>query len=182
MWRKNEKNTRKNTHTPLRLYCFEKRNVLGLDWMESREGFCRRGRRRPFHADGLKTGKAREPTVESLVRGTRRLTLPFTLRAPLSGTFLQRKDLVNQCLEFVYHYDFHKYGIAGSLVKALAPGSSGYALESLFNFPVLLVVCSWTQYLVLWVRDDKTGPCVLLGPFIWTTHLSHLLFSGEGGE
>ena len=35
---------------------------------ESREGFCRRGRGRSFHVDGPKTEKAREPTVESLVR------------------------------------------------------------------------------------------------------------------
>ena len=29
------------------------------------------------------------------------VTVTPTLRAPLSGTFLQRKDVVNQCLEFV---------------------------------------------------------------------------------
>ena len=27
-----------------------------------------------------------------------------TLRAPLSGTFLQRKDVVNQCLGFVFEH------------------------------------------------------------------------------
>ena len=36
---------------------------------ETNEGFCRRGSGRSFHADGPKTEKAREPTVESLVRG-----------------------------------------------------------------------------------------------------------------
>ena len=36
---------------------------------ESRDGFCQRGRGRSFHVDGPKTVKAREPTVESLVRG-----------------------------------------------------------------------------------------------------------------
>ena len=37
---------------------------------ESREGFCRRGRRRSsFHVDGPKTEKAQEPTVESQVKG-----------------------------------------------------------------------------------------------------------------
>ena len=36
-----------------------------------RESFCGRGRGRPFHVDGLKTEKARKPTVESVVRGIR---------------------------------------------------------------------------------------------------------------
>ena len=40
---------------------------------ESREGFCRRGRGRSFHVDGRKKEKAREPTVERLVRGIWRL-------------------------------------------------------------------------------------------------------------
>ena len=52
---------------------FGKRNVFRLDLNESREGFCRRGRGRSFHVDGPKTEKAREPTVESLVRGIWRL-------------------------------------------------------------------------------------------------------------
>ena len=39
----------------------------------SREGFCWRGRGRSFHVDGLKTEKARGPTVESLVQGIWRL-------------------------------------------------------------------------------------------------------------
>ena len=34
--------------------------------MESRESFSRRRRGRLFHVQGLKTEKAREPTVESL--------------------------------------------------------------------------------------------------------------------
>ena len=29
----------------------------------------------------------------------------YTLQASLSGTFLQRKDVVNQCLEFSYKDD-----------------------------------------------------------------------------
>ena len=45
-----------------------KRNVFRLQLSESREGFCQRGRGRSFHVDGPKTEKAREPTVESLVR------------------------------------------------------------------------------------------------------------------
>ena len=48
---------------------FGKRNVFRLDLNECKESFCRRGRGRSFCADGLKTEKAREPTVESLVRG-----------------------------------------------------------------------------------------------------------------
>ena len=36
---------------------------------ESRTGFCRKGRGRPFHVDGPKTEKAREPAVESLTWG-----------------------------------------------------------------------------------------------------------------
>ena len=50
------------------VYKFGKRNVFRLDLDESREGFCRRGRRRSLHVDGPKTEKAPEPTVESLVR------------------------------------------------------------------------------------------------------------------
>ena len=52
---------------------FGKRNVFRSDLNEAREGFCRRGRGRSFHVDGPKTEKAREPTVESLVRGIWRL-------------------------------------------------------------------------------------------------------------
>ena len=53
--------------------CFGSRNVLRLDLKESREGFCRRGRGRSFHVDGLKTEKEREPAMESLVPGIWRL-------------------------------------------------------------------------------------------------------------
>ena len=55
------------------VYNFGKRNVFRLQLNEPREGFCRTGRGRSFHADGSKTEKAREPTVESLVRGIWRL-------------------------------------------------------------------------------------------------------------
>ena len=51
------------------VYNFWKRNVFRLDLNESRKGFCCRGRGRSFHVDGPRTEKAREPTVESLVRG-----------------------------------------------------------------------------------------------------------------
>ena len=53
------------------VYSFGKTNVFRLHLNESREGFCRRGRRRSsFHVDGpKKTEKAQEPTVESLVKG-----------------------------------------------------------------------------------------------------------------
>ena len=50
---------------------WEKKCMLHLN--ESREGFCRRGRGRSFHIDGLNTEKAREPTVESLVQRIWRL-------------------------------------------------------------------------------------------------------------
>ena len=33
------------------------------------------------------------------------MDVDHTLRAPFSGTFLQRKDVVNQCLEFVSNID-----------------------------------------------------------------------------
>ena len=56
----------------MQVYCFRKRNVLRLDFKESREGFCRRGRGRSFHVDGPKTEKAVEPTVKSK-SGTRNL-------------------------------------------------------------------------------------------------------------
>ena len=37
------------------VYNFVKRNIFRLHLNESREGFCRRGRGRSFHVDGLKT-------------------------------------------------------------------------------------------------------------------------------
>ena len=45
---------------------------MGFDLNESREGYCRRGRGRSFYVEGPKAEKAREPTVESLVRGMSR--------------------------------------------------------------------------------------------------------------
>ena len=46
------------------VYNFGKSNVFRLDLKEStRDGFCRRGKGRSFHADGLKTEKVWEPTV-----------------------------------------------------------------------------------------------------------------------
>ena len=50
-------------------YSFGKRNVLRFDLNESREGFCRRGRRRSLHAEGQNTEKVLEPTSS----GTRNL-------------------------------------------------------------------------------------------------------------
>ena len=50
------------------VYSFGERRVFRLQ-NESRECFCRRERGISFHVDGPKTEKAREPTVESLVRG-----------------------------------------------------------------------------------------------------------------
>ena len=46
-----------------RAIVFGKRNILRLHLNESREGFCRRGRGTPFHVDGPKTEKAREPAL-----------------------------------------------------------------------------------------------------------------------
>ena len=45
------------------------KGVLRFDLNESRKGFCRRGRGRSFHVEGPMSEKAREPTVESPVRG-----------------------------------------------------------------------------------------------------------------
>ena len=59
-----------------------KKNMAGLQfWIfffklhmnESTEGFCWRGRARPYRVDGRETENAREPTVESLVRRIWRL-------------------------------------------------------------------------------------------------------------
>ena len=68
-----------------RVYSFGKRNVFMLHLNESREGFCRRGRGRSFHVDGLKTEKAWEPAVESLVRGTWRLRVSEAERRAREG-------------------------------------------------------------------------------------------------
>ena len=51
------------------VYNFGKINVFRLQLNEPRECFCRTGKGRSFHADGPKIEQAREPTVESLVRG-----------------------------------------------------------------------------------------------------------------
>ena len=67
------------------VYSFGKRNVSRLHLSESREGSCRRGRGRSFHVDGPKTEKAREPTVESLVRGIWRLRVSEAKRAVREG-------------------------------------------------------------------------------------------------
>ena len=64
-------------------YGFGKRNVFRLHLNESKEGFCRRGR--SFHADGPKTEKAQEPTVESLVRGIWRLRVSEAERRVREG-------------------------------------------------------------------------------------------------
>ena len=57
------------------VYNFGKRNVFRLDLNECRGSFCRRGRGRSSCVDGLKTEKAQEPAVESLVQGIWRLRL-----------------------------------------------------------------------------------------------------------
>ena len=51
------------------VYSLGNSNVFRLHFNETSEGFCWRGRGRSFHVDGPKTGKTREPAVESLVRG-----------------------------------------------------------------------------------------------------------------
>ena len=73
------------------VYNFGKRNVFRLHLNESREGFCRRGRRRSFHVDGPETEKAREPTVESLVRGIWRLRI--SSRAESTGGCVKLKTV-----------------------------------------------------------------------------------------
>ena len=67
----------------LKVYNFGKRNVLRLHLNESREGFCRRGRGRSFHEP--KTEKAREPTMENLVRGIWRLRVSEAERRVREG-------------------------------------------------------------------------------------------------
>ena len=61
------------------------KKVFRIDLNESREGFCRRGRGRSFPVDGPKTEKAREPTVESLVRGIWRLRVSEAERRVREG-------------------------------------------------------------------------------------------------
>ena len=48
---------------------FGKRNGLGPELKESREGFCREGRGRSFHVEGTKTEKSLEPKAENLIGG-----------------------------------------------------------------------------------------------------------------
>ena len=67
------------------VYSVGKRNVFRLDLNESREGFCRRGRGRSFHADGPKTKKAWEPTVESLMQGIWKLRVSEAERRVREG-------------------------------------------------------------------------------------------------
>ena len=50
------------------VYSFGEINGFRLDFNESRERFCRRGRGRSFHVDGPKTKKVQGPTVESGMR------------------------------------------------------------------------------------------------------------------
>ena len=64
---------------------FGKGKVFRLHLTESREGFCQRGRGRSFHADGPKTEKAREPTVERLVRGIWTLRVSQAVRRVWEG-------------------------------------------------------------------------------------------------
>ena len=61
------------------------KKVFRIDLNESREGFCRRGRGRSFHVDGPKTEKARDPTMESLVRGICRLRVSEAERRVREG-------------------------------------------------------------------------------------------------
>jgi len=60
--------------------------------LEPRVGFCRRGRGRVFHVQGTKTEKAREPTVESLVRGSWRLRVSEAEQRPRDGRVCKVED------------------------------------------------------------------------------------------
>ena len=64
---------------------WKKRNVLGFDFKESREDFCRRGRTRSFYEEGPKTEKAREPTVEGTGLGIWRLRVSEVERRVREG-------------------------------------------------------------------------------------------------
>ena len=64
---------------------FGKRNVLKFDLNYSKESFCRRGRGRSFNAEGPKTEQAREPTMESLLRGIWRLRVSEAERRVREG-------------------------------------------------------------------------------------------------
>ena len=57
------------------VHSFGKQNVFRLHLNESREGFCRRERGRSLPVDGPDREKAREPRMESVVRGIGRLSV-----------------------------------------------------------------------------------------------------------
>ena len=69
----------------VQVYSFGKKECFRLYLNESRQNYCRRGRGRSFHVDGPKTEKAREPTVESLVRGIWRLRVSEAERRVREG-------------------------------------------------------------------------------------------------
>ena len=71
------------------VYSPGKRNVFWLHLIESREGFCPRGRGRSLHVDGPKTKKSREPKVESLVRGIWKLRVSKAERRAWEGVKLK---------------------------------------------------------------------------------------------
>ena len=60
--------------------------------LEPRVGFCRRGRGRVFHVQETKTEKAREPTVESLVRGSWRLRVSEAEQRACDGRVCKVED------------------------------------------------------------------------------------------
>ena len=68
-------------------HCFRKTNVLRFDLKESKKGFCRsrRGRGGSFYVEDPNTEKAREPNVESLVRGIWTLRVSETERRVRGG-------------------------------------------------------------------------------------------------
>ena len=63
----------------------ENKSFFKVDLNESREGFCWRGKGRSLHVDGPKTEKARESTVQSLVRGIWRLRISEAERRVREG-------------------------------------------------------------------------------------------------
>ena len=92
-------------------------NVYRLDLSESKEGFCQRGRGRSFHVDGLKTEKAQEPTVESVLlllvltkndlKYISIFTGHFCLKWPTIKLHLFRKEpLVQKILQKQSYFDY----------------------------------------------------------------------------
>ena len=72
--------------------------------LEPRVGFCRRGRGRVFHVQETKTEKAREPTVESLVRGSWRPRYQKQSREPVTGGCVKSKTVTKACkVEIIEH-------------------------------------------------------------------------------